>query len=244
MRLFLAAALTFAVLPGPAFAGSSTVHQDALIAQRALALARILNRESLILGDARSDAQVLALIEQMFSANADLAALEKEHPGVSREMTVALLPIINRSTRERLPQLWERQAALYARTFTAVELDTLIAFYSSPTGQKLIRVMQENMQTEHSLAELKKDGEFNLSANSVLADVHATGSKIVGQMDDADKAALGALMASGLLTKLKALALPTQQIALDWYDESAPGEDEETERVLAAIIDKYQGKQP
>lgn len=241
MRAFFVAAMLLLVPVAHAQQAPPAI-VSAAVKQRADTLARILNSEALIIGDAKSDAQVIALVEQLFAGNAELAALQKEYPGIGQEMMVAILPILNKSSRDRLPVLWERQSALYAANFTAPELDTLIAFYSSPTGQKMVQLMQAQLKPTNSIAEMAKHPDFKASPSAVLSDVSATVPKILESLDDSDKAALRKLMQSGLLDKLKALSLSTQKIALDWYDETAPGEEEAIEAALMQVLAKYEEK--
>lgn len=240
---FLAGLLICAATPLPAAAQAATASPaiDPVVAERAMALARVLNSEQIIIGDSGSDQRALALAAQIMAGNPDFAALDKEYPGISRELMEALLPLINRSSRERLPQLWERQAALYGRNFNAGELQTLILFYQSPTGQKLIRLMMDKMDSTRSVAELSKRGD--VSAGAVLADVQATGQKVAAEMDETDKAALLRLIGSGLMPRIQAISLETQQLALSWYDESAPWEEEAMEKAILRIVEKYEGTQ-
>lgn len=210
---------------------------DPRVAERAHALARLLNSDANIIGDDASDQKALAMVPELFGANPELAALEKEHPGIALEIAKAMLPIINRSARERLPQLWDRQAALYSRHFSAAELDKLIAFYSSPTGIKLIRVMFEKLQPRRMLEEAKKSEDFTFSGSAAVADIRAAAPGVAEAMNAEDQRVLLALMATGLLPKLQKLGPETQQITITWMNESAPWEDAEAEKAVVKIID-------
>jgi len=232
--LLLALAAPVPAAHGQTAAPSSPV--DPGVAERAMTLAHLLNSEAIIIGTAESDEAALALVPEMSAAAPDLAALEKQYPGVSLEIARATLPITNRSERERLPQLWQRQAAFYAVHFSAPELDTLIAFYQSPTGAKMIRVMIEKMHPHHALAEAAQSPDMQFSGKSVIADIRETVPDILRTMTPEDKAVLARLAASGIMQKMAAIAPQTQQIAIDWMAEEAPWEAAETDRVVAEIM--------
>jgi len=50
------------------------------------------------------------------------------------------------------PALKDDLAAMYLRAFTEAELDEMNAFYSSPTGQKVLRRLPELVQQRNQLA--------------------------------------------------------------------------------------------
>jgi hypothetical protein len=214
----------------------AAVGTDPAITERAMALAHILNSEKIIIGTADSDEAALALVPQLTAANADLIALEKQFPGITLELARATLPITNRSEHERLPQLWQRQAALYAAHFTAPELDTLIAFYQSPTGLKLVQAMIENMHPKHALREAAQSPDMRFGAKSVIADIQEAVPDVLATMTAEDRAVLTRLASSGIMQKMAEIAPQTQQIALDWMAEEAPWEAAETDRVVAELL--------
>ena len=211
---------------------------DAAVAVRAMTLAKTLNSDAIIIGDDKSDAKAVKMATELLGTNEDIKALEAEYPGVSLEMARGMMPIVNRSARERLPVLWQRQADLYGKHFSASELDTLNAFYQSPTGQKLISAMIANIDPKAMVAEAKRSDDFKISASSVLTDIKAAVPDMLKQMDDTDTAALEKLGRSGILTKIKALAPATQTTALVWMGESAPWEDAELEKATEAIVQR------
>ena len=203
---------------------------------KSLLLAGILNSESIIIGDDKSDVKAEALMLELLASDPDMTEMEIEHPGVGMEMAKATLPIINKYLRQRLPDLHARQSALYRANFAESELNTLIEFYSSVTGQKMIAVMLEQLKPDAMMEEAKRSEDFRISGDSALKDISRTVPSIVDSLDDADTKVLEALMETGLLPRLHKIASQTQQIALDWMNESAPGEDKEIEDAAVTII--------
>jgi hypothetical protein len=237
--ILLAAATTQATQPAsPPLRPPPVTTPDAAVAARAMALAQTTNSDAIIVGDEKSDAKAIKMATDVFGANKDFQALEVKYPGISLELARGMMPVINRSARERLPVLWQRQADFYSKHFSASELDTLNAFYQSSTGQKLIRSMIANIDPKAMIAEAKQSSDFKFGADSALTDIKATVPAALKQMDDADKAVLEKLGRSGLMTKMQAIAPETQAIAIAWMNESAPWEDAELDKVIQAVLQR------
>ncbi len=210
--------------------------------ERAMLLAKTLNSEDIIIGDATSDEKATEFMLQLFGSQEELQEVEREHPGIGKELAAAALPIINRYMLQRLPQLQQRQADLYAANFDAPQLSILVDFYTSATGQKMIKSMTSRVKPVAMMAEATMSDDFKISANSVLKDIRATVPGILSDMNETDQNALAKLMQSELLPKLQALAPQTQAIALDWMQEYAEGEEQEIDKVIEAIIENRVGK--
>jgi uncharacterized protein len=65
-------------------------------------------------------------------------AIVQGRPQVARDFD-AIMPIVISGATQRLDELAEMLAEVYARNFTADEIRDLIAFYKTPTGQKLLQ---------------------------------------------------------------------------------------------------------
>ena len=75
-------------------------------------------------------------------------AIVQNRPAVERDYD-ALVPLLLEAMNARVGEIIDTVAAIYARTFTAAELNEIIAFYRGPTGQKFVQrqagIMQESM---------------------------------------------------------------------------------------------------
>jgi uncharacterized protein len=67
-------------------------------------------------------------------------AIVQNRADVERDFD-AILPIVLDKMTAHLGELTNEMASVYANNFTAAELHDLTAFYKSPTGQKLLRMM-------------------------------------------------------------------------------------------------------
>lgn len=208
------------------------------IQEKALKLATILNSEEIIVG--QSDDNDKDMVLTLTQALPELTEMESEYPGIMSDIGDAILPIINQSMRSRLPALQERQAALYAKTFDASELDYLISFYGSPTGQKMIKTVMDNLSPDEMIKEGASNPNFEISGDTALKDLRRTAINIDWKFTPEDERALRMFQLSSAFPKLQRVAGQTQQIMLDWSDESAPGEDEAIEAALTKVIEQYE----
>ncbi len=64
-------------------------------------------------------------------------AIVQGRPQVAKDFD-AIMPIVIQGAMQRLDQLAEMLAVVYARNFTVDEIHDLIAFYKTPTGEKLL----------------------------------------------------------------------------------------------------------
>ena len=75
-------------------------------------------------------------------------AIVQNRPQVERDYD-AIMPLMLESMNARVSEIIDQVAALYARNFTAAELNEVVAFYRGPTGQKFIQklplITQESM---------------------------------------------------------------------------------------------------
>jgi len=122
----------------------------------ALALARLLYPEALLVKMA--DMGTDTMVAQLLASDPKMQAREAKHPGIVRAIAQAIQPLRARSMHERMPVLWQRQAAIYGAAFSDAELVTLNRFYATPAGQALIATMQSgtvppNMTTEAGLVD-------------------------------------------------------------------------------------------
>jgi uncharacterized protein len=75
-------------------------------------------------------------------------AIVQNRPEVERDYD-ALVPMMLEAMNSRVEEILDTVAGVYARNFTAAELNEVVAFYRGPTGQKFVQrlptVMQESL---------------------------------------------------------------------------------------------------
>lgn len=222
-----------------AAAQSNTPTEDiASLDSKALSvqLASVLNSEAIIIGDATTDQKATELMLQLFGTQEEMKTIEADYPGIGKELADAILPIVNRYMRQRLPQLQAQQAQLYADNFSAAELKTLIDFYTSPTGQKMIASMTSRIQPKAMMQEASQSEDFQFSAGAALKDIRDTVPGILSDLGEEDRETLVQFARSGVLPKLQALGPKTQAIAISWNQQYAENEEREIEQIVESIF--------
>ncbi len=134
MRRTIAAALS-AILLGAAPVWAQTPSPEAASAARELIVAMKATDQF---------KAILPLIMQNLKP-----AIVQNRPEVEKDFD-AIAPAMIDMAMSKLPALTELMAQVYARNFTTAELNDLMAFYKTPTGQKLLQSMP--VITQQSLA--------------------------------------------------------------------------------------------
>lgn len=98
------------------------------------------------------------------------AAVVQNRPEVAQRYD-AMMPVFAAKAQDRLNELTEAIAAIYASNFTVDELHDIAAFYRTPTGQKLIArqavIAQQSMAMGQQLGRLiARDVQEELSGQA------------------------------------------------------------------------------
>jgi len=149
----------------------------------------------------------LGVAEQQAS---ELAALDKIQPGLSGLFLDRGKTEIVALVSERIPQMRQQLAAIYADNCSEEQLRELIAFYSSPLGTKLIRSMTLSVKGSESF-----DDDQVTAAEATQANREAAQDAVKALSgDEWIAAARFGLSPSGRL--VKTLAPKIQSVAADW----------------------------
>lgn len=135
--IMLAAMLSFSVSAGlavPAFAQDTATATPQEVSPEALALAR----KYVDLTD-RGGVYETAIIR---AGIATYKQLLPQNPTIAAPLNKAIETVIS-SYKDKKGDLFDQMARLYAITFTMDELTEIVAFYSTPTGQKLTKANAE-----------------------------------------------------------------------------------------------------
>lgn len=206
----------------------------------ALAYARVVSSEAIILNEANDETVAIPLAE--LGIRSELADIEKERPGVTRAVARALVAVINRSGRERLPELQRREALIYQRHFNDAELETLTGFALSPVGQRSIAATQENARTAATAAALRQGSSNARTMRAMQRDGAMTLSAARARLPSEDRAAIEAFERSALGRRLGRLEGQVGRLVTAWYAEDAPWENAARQAAVADTIAAYRIK--
>lgn len=228
-----------ALAPVPAAAQTATVTVDPV--RRALGheLAVLLN------GEERTLAMALRALDEAMGpamlADPDIAAMEKEYPGLVKACVEAMRPVLIRYTRASLPELWDRLAVLFATEMTEAELRAAIAFYRSPTGAKMLKVMEEQVDYGPLLTDMAKSGNYDVSPEALSRTARAGAQHLYTELSEEQRDEAARFAASPAGRKVVVLVPRVMAIHAEWSNESDPEFEAELEKVLVETVEKFTG---
>lgn len=179
----------------------------------------------------------------MFRNNDDFKALEGKHPGYTDAVLAEFKVALARYTRESLPGYYDRVASLIASHLDAAEIDDLAAFYRTPTGQKLLRGVSENMTAESVLAEVEADPDRPTSLSAVTKDHKAAAEAAAKLVDKTDEAALIALAQKPYFARAQAIIPKMRKLEQDFMNEPAPEFENDIERIVKDTIARFEAQE-
>lgn len=235
--LVLTSARLAAAQPTPA-QSFSEAHRS-----KALAVAKLAQPRELVL-----DAAMSAVAREMpvaLRASADGKILEAEHPGIIDAMLRASYPELRSMLDRRLPDLWTRMAKAYSDDLSDVELDSLLQFFLSSTGEKLIRISNQQFDSGPMVEEVMKSEDFSFTLDSVQAGLRVGVTKAVSAMTPEELSQLIAFGTSDTGKKVRLVGPKIKKIVVNWGNESDPADEKRVEEVMTRTVDAYiERKQP
>ena len=197
-----------------------------------------------------SEASQVAVAEKLvdseigpaFRSNEDFKTLEAEYPGFTDAVIMEMKPALVRFTRQALPGYHDRVANLIASRLEAAEITDLTQFYLTPTGQKLLKGMQQNVTTGTMLAEAMNDPDKPTSYSAVAADHKAASAATTKLIDDSDRAQLIEFVKKPYFAKVAALGPAMRKLEQDFTNEPAPELEAEIEAIMKATVARFEAE--
>jgi len=115
-----------AVLAGPAAAQETKL-------EKAREIFRVMQADTMI------DQMLDAVFVQMG------VSMKRSHPNLPDKALKVIREEVGATLRQAMPELVEQMAVVYGEVFTEQELDGILTFYRSPTGQSLLAKMPQTM---------------------------------------------------------------------------------------------------
>lgn len=230
---------TAAVAPqaAPIVSPPATSPADAVRRSKALQIVKLLCPESTVIEESGDD--YVANARQLLVARGKLDDLEARYPGIVEAMLRASVPTMNAQMRRRLSVLWVRLTDIYLARLAGPELDQTLAFYTSPTGKKMIASMDARMKPKAMTNDMIRNDDLSISLGSLQSDLKDALPGVISDMGPADKSALLAFMRTSAFPKLAAIVVPVQQTTLRWAQESSPEDDQQIQTVMADAMKAY-----
>jgi hypothetical protein len=209
------------------------------VLDQAIALAKFTNSE------AKIQSQILGTIEvtlpQMLRSDAQFSALEKAYPGLIAVIVESLKPKMLAAYAQKTPLLWERLGSLYANNLTSAELNQMMAFYKSPTGQKVLTGFSQTGNNANILKQTRETGGADMDKLGAAAqrDLAATARKVSASFTDTERVAIFKFENSPLGVKLAKLVPQVQRTVIEWDVYFTPEQMNDFASTRAAAVTAF-----
>lgn len=167
-------------------------------------------------------AQITSVIDvnlpQSMLTSTDYGVIEESYPGVIDAALAAIRPIMLKAYEDKLPLLWSQMARHYAENYTADEIVTMLDFYRSPAGVRLLQGVRDNIDMQDVMDAAVKSGG---AQTTETAAAQRAGGQIAVKaanksLSNADKVAIFRFEQSPLGRKIAAFVPSALKIQNDW----------------------------
>ena len=233
----LALACVVSSVPTSAVAAAPAAVAVSPVPDNALRLSRLLNPTDKLVDVAMRGFDVG--VHTALKNNPEDAAIYDQNPGLLDAIVEAGKPIVRRHVEADVPLHQQKFAEFYARKFSSAEIEQLIAFYSTPTGTKVIDGMYAGADLGQIADALGKKGDEALTPTAVRDLTRSTGEKLFPGFDADDWKALFTFAGTPAYAKLQSSVPELRQLTADIADEPDPGMDAELNKAVEATVTKY-----
>lgn len=203
-------------------------------------LARVLNSEELmraIIGKMLDET-----LPKTFAASPDFAEMERDHPGAIKVAIEAMRPVMIDAMLVRLPTLSARLEPIYSRALTTAELHTLLDFYTSRTGVRVIKAMGEGADFSLMLGDMIANNTGTATPEGLRAGVRSGTAEVVRTATPEDVKAMEALVATSAGKKMIEITPQAQAVSAAWGNEPDPELDAQVQSAVKRALTAYLGK--
>ncbi len=201
-------------------------------------LARMVSPTDLTLSS--MDKLMSGALHDALKTDPDMAALEKDYPGITAAMINAMRPIMLKDISDTLPDLWDAMAHIYARGLKLPEIAECIAFFKTEAGRILVRQMHDNYKGTNLMAEIVANPDAPPSNATARKDDIEAATVAIGAMSTEHKAQFGKFAFGPTGTKLRALAGEIAKATQEWENKENPALDAALEKAATEALAKYQ----
>ena len=186
--------------------------------------------------------KAILLLPQLDTGAKDL---ETEYPGIWAAIWTAVEPEMRRSVQADYPKFWASLERLYTSRLTEEEGEAILAFYRSPTGQKLIHGLVQgvqNIDTTPILKDVVESPSGTVSAEHFGDWGNAARAAAIKDIGPESLGDLLILMHSINLEKFKALGMETRKLTLSWVNDRDPEAEQRLKKLMQNAMEDYMAK--
>jgi len=178
-------------------------------------------------------------IDLALKRNPDDASVYDQNPGLLQAIIDASGPVLRKHLIATIPVAQTRYAAFYAEKFSAQEIDELIAFYSTPTGAKVIDAMYAGIDLAKLSEGVDKEGNLHLTPEAVAEANSELEAKLPDKFDADDWKEIFMFGATPTHAKLMRVIPEFNQLAARLQNEPDPALDAELNETVTATVKTY-----
>ena len=234
IALLMSGAVASPALAQPQAAKVATPSADAL------ALAEVAPPRGLYV--AREVETARRMLLGVLARDPDMAALEADHPGLSKAIWGAVEAETRTYAEASLAEYRALLAGVYDRRLSSAELRGLSRFYTTPTGQKIVRAMYQPASVDGLVGDLVRDPDGKISQKTANAMDRAARARAESSVTAADAPALAELTRTISLAKLDSLGEEVTRVTLDWSNRPDPEFEARIERLMIEAVERFLGK--
>lgn len=170
--------------------------------------------------------------------NPAVKSLEADHPGLVEALVADLEPSFKRFIVSELPNYHRGIGDLYGSNFSVTELTEIHRFYSTPTGRKISRGVQNNMSLDSVMAEAVGNPDSPSTKGAIESDLRATVARTMKSIDGSDTAELMRFGSAPWFPKLKAFRTKLLAFETEFMNRPAPAFESEIEKIIERTIQR------
>lgn len=141
-----------------------------------------------------------------------------------------------------MPGHQQKFAEFYARKFSPDELQQLIDFYSTPTGNKVISGMYSGADLGKMADAAAEKGGSAVTAEAIRDYTNSTGVKLLPGFDADDWKAFFIFAATPGYAKLKSVGPEFQQLTADLANQGDAAMDAELDKAVEVAVGNYMAR--
>ena len=208
----------------------------AAVRDDALRLSKLLNPSDKLIDVAMRGFEVG--IDAALKKNPDDAKVFDENPGLLQAIVEAGKPIVRRHVEAAVPAHQQKFADFYSSKFSPDEIQQLAAFYSTPTGAKVIAGMYDGAEIGNLAEAIAQKPDRPLTPEAVREYTSSAGAKLLPGFDADDWKALFMFAATPAYAKLKSVSPEFRQLTADIANQEDPAMDAELDEAVQAAVGK------
>ena len=207
------------------------------VPDNAMRLSLLLNRTDKTLDDRMKGFETG--IAAALKNNPKDAAVYAQNPGLLDAVMAAGRPVMREHLLKKIPASQRVFAEFYADKFSSAEIDQLIAFYSTPTGRKVISAMYAGVDLSKLSQNAGKTERPEVSAKDVQSIAESAAANLDDQFDSDDWRELFMFSATPVHAKLVSIAPEFSQLVAKLNNEPNPVLDEDLHAAIKRAVTAY-----